>query len=187
MEKKIIDFLSEIEKVKSTLRHNWTRTGRQESSAEHSWRSAIFLSLIQDVYKFDIDTAKALKMMLIHDIPELIDGDIPGFQQAGTNKKEKEQLNAQKIFGMLPPPLNKEYLELFEEFEAGESPEAKLLHALEKIETQLQHLDSGPQYWCEEESGDHMLNYPQKVLDRLNDERINNIWESIKAEIKKIS
>ena len=186
MEDKIIKFLSEIENLKSTLRHNWTKTGRQESSAEHSWRAAMFLMIFNDLYSLDIDIYKALKMILIHDIPELIDGDVPGFRKK-LSDTEKEVENAKKIFDKLPSPLRKEYFELFMEFEDKKTKEAKFAQAIDKIESQLQHLDSGSKYWANEERGEHMLNYPNKALREFENKNMNKIWQKIKKEITKIT
>ncbi len=188
-EQKIINFLEAIEPLKSTLRHNWTKSGRQESSAEHTWRASIFLMVAQNLLKFDINFEKTLKMLLIHDIPELIDGDIPGFIKEKNLKQyqNNETKNAKKIFDKLPKALGKEYLELFIEFEKGETPEAKVAVALDKIESQLQHLESGHKYWSKEEAGEHMLNYPNEALKKLNNKKMNKIWDIIKNGIEKIN
>jgi len=187
MEEQVVKFLSTVEKLKTTLRHNWTTTGRQESVAEHTWRVALFFIIVQDLYKYDVDVVKVLKMIIVHDIPELVAGDIPAFESKRKKKKMNEILSAKKVFRQLPSPLNKEYFDLFKEFEEGVSPEAKLAEALEKIESQLQHLDSGPTYWSDKEKGAHMLNYPNKALKRLDDKRIQKIWDIVKEKIDKLT
>lgn len=188
-EKKIINFLEAIEPLKSTLRHNWTKSGRQESSAEHTWRVSVFLMVIQDLLKFDINFEKTLKMVLIHDIPELVDGDIPGFIKEKSLKKHQddESKNAKKIFDKLPESIGKEYLDFFLEFEKGESPEARVALALDRIESQLQHLESGYKYWSKDEAGEHMLNFPNEAIKKLNNKKIQNIWDIIRVEIQKIN
>ena len=40
------DFIKEAEGLKSTLRTAWTAEGRQESTAEHSWRLALFAGVM---------------------------------------------------------------------------------------------------------------------------------------------
>lgn len=188
-EKIIINFLEAIEPLKSTLRHNWTKSGRQESSAEHTWRVSIFLMVVQDLLRFNIDFEKTLKMVLIHDIPELIDGDIPGFIKEKNPKKyqDNETKNAKKIFDKLPESISKEYLDLFLEFEKGESPEARVALALDRIESQLQHLESGHKYWSKEEAGEHMLNFPNEAVKKLNNKKIQKIWDIIRDRIQQIN
>lgn len=176
-----------VEKLKYTLRHNWTVTGRQESVAEHSWRMIIFFFLIKDLLKIEeIDSLKMVKMMAIHDIPEVIDGDVPGFEKK-SHHYEKEIENAREVFDLLPAPRNQEYLDLIIEFEEGKTAEAKLAKALDKIETQIQHLNSGPEYWCKEEIGEHMLSYPNAALEKLGNKSIDRIWRLIEKELKDIT
>lgn len=191
-ESKIITFLTELEKLKSTLRHNWTTTGRHESSAEHTWRIAVFFIISHELFKLDVDVYKTLKMILIHDVPELKYGDIPAFEKGKdlkkhTDHKEREKVAAKEIFDLLPEPLNKDFLNLFEEYEKGESKEAKVAKALDRIESQLQHLESGPAYWIEEEKGEHMLHYPDEAVNKLGNQHISKIWALIYEEMKKLS
>ena len=90
----IIEFLNKIEPLKSTLRHNWTKTGRRESTAEHSWRLAVFFMIINDTMKLDVDPLKTLKIILLHDIAECIDGDIPKFiKEKNEEVYQKNELN----------------------------------------------------------------------------------------------
>src|SRR5260221_12296014 len=106
-EEKLFTFLTEIEKLKSTLRHCWTRDGRHESSAEHSWRMAIFFMLAHDMFDLQVDFKKLIKMILIHDLPEIEFGDIPAFIKDSDPvrhkaHKEREALAAKKLFNLLP-------------------------------------------------------------------------------------
>ncbi len=189
-EQKLYEFLTELEKLKSTLRHVWTRTGRHESSAEHSWRMAVFFMLVYDMFDFkDIDFKKLMKMILLHDAPELGYGDIPGFiknSDPARHKahKDREALFAKKLFAMLPKDIAKEYTALFDEFEEGKSKEAKLGKAIDRIETMLQHLESDISTWTEEEKEDHMLHYPEKEVQALNNSHVSKIWDMIYKKLK---
>ena len=66
---KIFDFLHKIENLKSTLRYNKTTSGRNESSAEHSWRLALITLIIADELRLSIDVNRAIKIALVHDLP----------------------------------------------------------------------------------------------------------------------
>ena len=57
-QRKYIDFLNLIEKLKCNTRHSWTSSGRQESVAEHSWRLAVMAMLCADEYP-DLDINKS--------------------------------------------------------------------------------------------------------------------------------
>ncbi len=183
MERKILNFFQEIEKLKSTLRHNWTRTGRQESSAEHTWRATLLLLVLQDTFKIKVDILKAVKMLLIHDIPELIDGDIPGFIKKEAHYQQ-ELMHAKKVFSLLPKPLYKEYYQLFIEFEKAKSLEARLAYTVDRIESQLQHLDSGSRYWGAEEFS-QLLNWPNNIIKKLGNKDIKEFWQLIKKDLQK--
>ncbi len=190
--KKIIAFLSEVEKVKSTLRHNWMRDGRRESVAEHTWRMMVFFMILNDLEDLKVNVVKIFKMITLHDIPELTFGDIPGFlkdidPKSHKKHKDRETNNAKRIFDLLPDPLNQEYFELFLELELGESSEAKLVKAIDRIESQLQHLDSGPKYWSQEEIGEHMLNYPEQVVAKLDNHSVSIIWKIIRQELERLT
>jgi putative hydrolases of HD superfamily len=188
----ILAFLHEAEKLKSTLRHNWTTTGRQEDSSQHSWRAAVFFIVLQGLYKFDVDPYKTLVMLVLHDLPEATYGDIPAFvkdhdKTGHAAHKLREAEAARKLYALLPEPLNQQLTELNEEFERGETTEAKVAQALEKIESQLQHQESGPKYWSDEERGDHMLHYPDKAIHNLGNQHVTDIWKLIYDEIYRLT
>ena len=63
----------------------WTAAGRRESTAEHSWRLALFAALLAP--SFGVDMGKTLTMCLIHDLGELYLGDI----SAASLPDEKEK------------------------------------------------------------------------------------------------
>lgn len=187
---KILKFLEKAEKLKSTLRHNWTKSGRQESAAEHTWRSSLFLILVKEKLNLKINLEKAIKMMIIHDLPESIYGDIPGFEKLRNkekhrNHKKRELAAAQRLFSTLPKPLDKEFQNLYQELEEKKSAEAKLVEALEKIETMIQHLEAGVKTWEPIEKEKHMLEYPQKAVDNLENKDVQKLWQTILSQIKK--
>ncbi len=189
---KLLEFLHEAEKLKSTFRHNWMASGRQEDSSQHSWRAALFFIVAHELYKFDVDGYKTLVMLIIHDLPELKYGDIAGFIKDTDSKlhaehKKREAIAAKELYAILPESLGNKLTALQEEFEAGETTEAKVAQALEKIESQLQHQESGPKYWSKEEKGEHMLNYPNKAIEALGNQDVKNIWEIIRDEIHKLT
>lgn len=133
----VLDFLRRAEGLKSTLRTTWTRSGRQESSAEHSWRLSLFAMLVSRQYP-KLDALKLLKLCIIHDLGETIHGDVPAPLQT-SGKGEQEFLDMRDLLRPLPAALQKECILLWEEYEYGETAEARLVKALDKLETLLQH------------------------------------------------
>ena len=65
-----LNFIKETELLKNVLRTAWGSTGRQESTAEHSWRLALFAALLLGDYP-ELDGKRVLFMCLIHDLGEL--------------------------------------------------------------------------------------------------------------------
>ena len=135
----VLTFLRAAERLKTVTRSGWTSTGEQESVAEHTWRLCLMAMLLYGRTP-GIDLARLLQMCLIHDLGEAIGGDVPApAQQAGGNKADKERADLLQLISPLPPEPQDEIRELWDEYEAADSPEAKLAKGLDKLETILQH------------------------------------------------
>ena len=141
----MLEFLRSAEQLKSTLRTCYASTGRQESVAEHSWRLALMAMLLRNEFP-ELDAEKVLRMCLIHDLGEAIGGDIPAPEQArrreenpSTGKAEQERRDLVTLLEPLAPALQLEITMLWDEYEGAASPEARLVKALDKLETILQH------------------------------------------------
>ena len=154
--KNILFFLSLAEKLKSTLRHGWTSTGRQESVAEHSWRVSLMVILLSPYLNEKVNIEKALKMSIIHDLAECKTGDIHFFEikndiRKKNNKYEKEKKVMQEMKKVLANEIGEELFDLWIEFEETISYEAKFVLAVDKLEAHLQHNDANTDTWTEEE------------------------------------
>jgi putative hydrolase of HD superfamily len=132
-------FFRAAEPLKHTLRNSWTSTGRRESTAEHSWRLALMaLTLAEELPQ--VDLARLLGLLLIHDLGEAVRGDIPAPLQTGA-KAEGERADLAGILALLPPAPAARLLALWDEYETAATPEARLAKALDKLETCLQHVE----------------------------------------------
>lgn len=141
----ILAFLQEAERLKDTLRSGQSRSGRPESSAEHSWRLALMLVLFEKELA-GIDFLKLLKLALIHDLGEAISGDIPApLQTAGDNREARERQDFQTLCAALPEDLTDSLLGLWDEYAAAATTEARLAKAFDKLETIFQHHLMPPQ------------------------------------------
>lgn len=133
-----LDFLRRAEALKSTLRSGHTATGRPESTAEHSWRLCLMAMVLGDGID-GVDALKLVKMCLVHDLGEAIGGDIPATDPRAADKAAQDRRDLLALTATLPPARRDEILALWEEYEAGTSPEAVLAKAFDKLETILQH------------------------------------------------
>ncbi|WP_194791885.1 HD domain-containing protein [Pseudomonas sp. UFMG81] len=132
-------FLREAERLKDVLRSAHTASGRTESTAEHSWRLCLMAIVFADQLA-GLDPLKILKMCVIHDLGEAINGDIPAVsQRAFPNKSQQERNDLLLLTRALDEPLKAEILALWDDYEQAQSPEAKAVKALDKLETILQH------------------------------------------------
>ncbi len=137
----ILDFLGFSERLKLELRHSWLSDGRRESVAEHCWQMALMAVLMHRHLQVPVDIARTLKMILIHDLAEAEAGDIPYFE-VSDRKRDKaalERAGMETIRRMLPDAVGREIVALWEEFEAGETPESRFAGALDHLEVQVQH------------------------------------------------
>ncbi|MDF2905155.1 MAG: hypothetical protein K0R34_476 [Herbinix sp.] len=136
---KYIAFIEETEKLKSVVRTAWTSKGRRESTAEHSWRLALLASVMQEYYP-ELDLSKIIIMSLIHDIGEIYEGDISAALYPDKEDKYAiERKAAEAVFTLLPEPMAAKMMEIWLEYNDNTTPEAKLVKALDKAETILQH------------------------------------------------
>ncbi|MBO6621528.1 MAG: HD domain-containing protein [Balneola sp.] len=136
----VIEFLKNAERLKDTLRSGYTSKGRKESVADHTWRLCLFAITIHNLYFPDLDIAKLLKICIIHDLGEALNGDIPAPQQnENESKSAMEEKDFKKIIEPLSKKLKDELFDLWNEYETASSKEAKLAKALDKLETLIQH------------------------------------------------
>ena len=136
----ILDFLRAAESLKTASRSGWTTTGQPESVAEHTWRLCLMALVLRPAFP-DVDFAKLVKICIVHDLGEAIGGDIPAPEQArrGGSKSSDERHDLVSLLEPLPQAQQSEILELWDEYEAASSPEARLAKGLDKLETILQH------------------------------------------------
>jgi len=137
-------FILECEKLKGVERRcRPVGLPRRENSAEHSWSLALMTMTLIPAINPSLDALRVLKMVILHDIVEIDAGDTFCYGDQG-DKAEKEQAAAARIFGLLPASLAPEFIELWEEFEQGATPEAKFANAMDRLLPLLQnHANSG--------------------------------------------
>jgi len=141
----VLEFLRAAERLKSTTRTGYTSAGQQESVAEHTWRLCLMALVLRPAFP-GIDFAKLVKICIIHDLGEAIHGDVSAPEQARraaagaiAGKAEQERRDLLELLAPLPAAVRDEITALWDEYEAAESPEAKLAKGLDKLETIMQH------------------------------------------------
>lgn len=145
----ILTFIGEAERLKHVLRTAWTRSGRQESTADHSWRICLLIMMLEEDLD-GVDFARVMKMAIIHDLGEALGGDVPAPLAGSTPGKEaREREDLEQLTASLPADLRDHVLELWDEYCAAESPEARLVKGLDKLETIIQHNQGDNPPWLD--------------------------------------
>lgn len=140
----LLAFVRSAEGLKNVTRTAWTSSGKQESTAEHSWRLSL-LALSLSPWFPELDLSKVLSLAIVHDLGECLHGDISAVEQgAGGNKAEREREDLVQLLSVAPDVVRERILFLWEEYESGACPEAKFIKAIDKIETILQHNQGMP-------------------------------------------
>ena len=181
--KKQMEFLLEVDKLKFIQRQTYLSDGkRKENDAEHSWHLAMMAVLLAEHSNEELDLVKVITMVLIHDIVEIDAGDTYAYDAAGNeSKRQREVKAADRIFHILPQDQAKKLRDIWEEFEAYETPEAKFAHVCDNVQPlMLNHATDGKS-WRERgikrsqvekrnsrvgESSQTMKTYIEEILDK---------------------
>jgi putative hydrolase of HD superfamily len=135
----VLRFLREAERLKTVTRSGWTSEGKPESVAEHSWRLGL-MAMVLYGREPGVDIGRLLRICLVHDLGEALGGDVPApLQQTGAPKAGQERADLLTLIAPLPRDLRHDIVELWDEYEAAATVEARLAKGLDKLETILQH------------------------------------------------
>ncbi len=176
-----IHFILEADKLKEIQRQTRLLTGtRQENSAEHSWHLALMVMILSEYANESLDAAKAIRMVIVHDIVEIDAGDTFCYDIAeNATKAEREGRAADRLFGMLPDDQRREFRSLWEEFEEGLTIEARFAAAMDRMCPVLLNLRNNGQSWRE-----HSVP-AERIFERNGKIAEGSVvlWDRIKAEL----
>lgn len=133
-------FLIEADKLKTVFRQSYIADGsRKENDAEHSWHLCLLaITLFEHADDPTLDLLKILRMAILHDIVEIDAGDTYIYDYAAkADQAEREARAADRLFGLLPPDQEQEYRALWDEFEIGQSKDARFAKALDRLHPML--------------------------------------------------
>ena len=136
----VIGVFYEFSQLKALYRQGWLHAGisreQCETVAEHSLGVALLALFLADAWFPDLDGSKLVKMALLHDFGEIHAGDIVPGRMSLEAKHELERASVERVFSRLPN--GPDYLAIWEEFEAGETVEARFLREIDRLEMALQ-------------------------------------------------
>lgn len=150
---KQLEFIKEIDKEKQIFRQTYISDAtRKENDAEHAWHMAIMAFLLSEYANEEIDVLRTIRMILIHDVVEIDAGDTYAYDEVGKqSQREREEKAAKRLFGMLPEDQAEDMLLLWEEFEAGETPEARFARSLDNFQPMMLNDATDGRAWVEHE------------------------------------
>ncbi|GAB2697058.1 HD domain-containing protein [Paenibacillus thermoaerophilus] len=147
---KQLRFIIEADRLKSVLRQTLVSdASRRENDAEHSWHLALMAMLLSEhAAEPGLDLGKVMRMLLVHDLVEIDAGDTFAYDEAGhTDKAEREQRAANRLFGLLPDDQRDEFHSLWREFEERATPEAKFAASLDRLQPMLLNYTTRGHAW----------------------------------------
>ena len=155
-------FARELDKEKLIGRQTYLANGeRKENDAEHAWHMAIMALILSEYANEEIDVLRTISMILIHDVVEIDAGDTYAYDENGKkSQREREVKAAERLFGMLPKDQAVKFRNLWEEFEAQETKEAKFARTMDNIQPVVLNDASDGKSWVEH--GVHM----SQILNR---------------------
>ncbi len=144
-------FCREIDQEKFIGRQTYLSGGeRKENDAEHAWHMAVMTLLLSEYSNEKIDVLRTISLLLIHDLVEIYAGDTYAYDEEGKqSQREREEQAADKLFGMLPKDQGKYLRDLWEEFEAGETKEAKFARTMDHIQPLMLNAATDGKSWVE--------------------------------------
>lgn len=147
----ILEFLKICYNLKRTKRTGWLLRGHPdcESIADHMYMMSVMAMILsQDEGETDsqqqptsppLNRSKCIQMALVHDMAEALVGDLTPECGIGVQQKHQMERDAMhEMTGHLNCGIAQHIIELWNEYEAGESVEAQFVKDLDKFEFALQ-------------------------------------------------
>jgi len=142
-----IEFYHTIGKLKQEKRVGWLDRGVKdsESVSDHSHRLCVMSLFFAK--RLGLDECRAVKLAVVHDLPEAICGDVATRVKEelqkipNREKREREEKALEELCEMLGGKEAKELRELWLEFNEGKSKEARLVYELDRLEAIFQAIE----------------------------------------------
>jgi len=176
----ILNFIVEIEKLKGVLRKSRpVGLKRYENSGEHSWHVCLSALMLKDYANGKIDINRVIRMLLIHDLGEIDAGDKIIYASETEVQKSCEKEGVRRLLDILPNDMG---ADLWEEFEAGITDDARFAKAVDRIPPLLHNIHDEGHGWKKN-------NISKEKVFALNSERISSgspeLWQAMEKKLQK--
>ena len=154
--RKQLSFILAADQEKNIFRQTRLSDGcRKENDSEHAWHLALMAMLLSEYSAEPVDLLKVIMMVLIHDVVEIDAGDTYAYDyEALKTAPMREKQAAEHLYGLLPADQGQYLKGIWEEFEAFETPEAKLAHTLDNLQPLMLTDAEGGTAWMEHGAAD---------------------------------
>lgn len=133
------NFSQVIKKLKNIKRTGWLKKERdvpekyQENDVIHTMQMFALASAYFRIHKpANLNFKKVLEMILIHEVGELLAGDIAEGDKAHDSKRAIEERGIREVFGSLK--CGQYFIDLWLDFEDKKSNEAEFVYQLDKLD-----------------------------------------------------
>ena len=147
--RELLEALQIAERLKDATSHCYTKNGRHESVAEHSWMMTLMAYFMKDEFP-EVDMDKVVQMCIIHDLGECFTGYIPTFDKTKAHEENEENLLYSWV-RTLPENYANEMIALYEEMAERKTIESKIYKAIDGLEALIQHNISDLSTWIPKE------------------------------------
>jgi len=137
----LVEAYFELNHLKQLYRQGWLKRGvppeRCESVAEHVFGMAVLAWWAAGSMFPELDIDRTIRMVLAHELGEIYTGDLtPSDPVTAEEKHRLEWENLRKVTDKLPD--GEGFLALWEEFESGQTPEARFVRQMDRLEMAFQ-------------------------------------------------
>ncbi|EDW77516.1 uncharacterized protein Dwil_GK24540 [Drosophila willistoni] len=134
----IVQFMELIGNLKHTKRTGWVLRDVSdcESISGHMYRMSMLTFLLDG--SEGLNQIRCMELALVHDLAESLVGDITPFCGVSKDEKRAMEFKAMEDICKLIEPRGKRIMELFEEYEHGQSPESKFVKDLDRLDMVMQ-------------------------------------------------
>lgn len=133
-----VKFLELVGNLKHTKRTGWVLRNVKdcESISGHMYRMGMMSFLLDGSQ--GLDRIRVMELALVHDLAESIVGDITPYCGISREEKLLREFSAMSEISELLGPSKEKLLELFNEYEAGKTAEAKFVKDLDRLDMVMQ-------------------------------------------------
>jgi putative hydrolase of HD superfamily len=132
-------FFQSVLQLKSVKRAGWVskvKVKNPESVAEHTFSMCAMAMVLADILR--LDTRKAMKMVMLHDLAESTVGDYMPGELTARQKVATEKKAMKSALVGLPSTIRSDYEKIWLEYLHNKTGVAKFVHRIDKLEMALQ-------------------------------------------------